>query len=68
MFNFKINYYISHESNLNPSQNALMVGPKVALFISTQIHHLTLKVGFIWYVCIHSPFHPQPFFDVIVPI
>jgi hypothetical protein len=49
-------------------QKVLMVGPKVALFISTQIHHLTLKVGFIWYVCFYSPFHLQPYFGVTVPV
>lgn len=35
-------------------QKVLMVGPKVALFISTQIHHLTLKVGFFG-MCASTP-------------
>jgi hypothetical protein len=49
-------------------EKVLMVGPKVALIIATQIHHLTLRVGFIWYVCFNSPFHLQPFFGVIIPL
>jgi hypothetical protein len=29
------------------NQQVLMVGPKVALFIPTQIHQLILKLGFV---------------------
>jgi hypothetical protein len=49
-------------------QKVLMVRPKIALFIPTQIRHLTPRLGFIWYVCIPPPlFLLQPFFGVTIP-
>jgi hypothetical protein len=66
MFNLKINYYIIHGSNVNPWSKGARGKAQGCIFIYTQIHHFTFRVGFIWYVCFYSPFHLQPFFGVTI--